>query len=247
MRPRPGFCPSLAILDDLFEYAIEMMGGIDLFFANAGFAYWERVQEPDWGRIEAIFETNVFSPIYALQKMHALQPGSDYRVVFTSSILGRVGLDGYALYSAPKAALDRFAEVYRLETGKSSRLVLAYPLAVRSRFFQRAGRAPIPWLSQSAEDAARAILRGIEKERETIYTSWILRPMLLVPGNTKTCPVPLGAPMARSSWPSPVIPDDGTRHSMQRWPASIGHPRGNWRTEGSQVMEDRRALATHRW
>lgn len=167
-------------VDDLFEYAVEMMGGIDLFFANAGFAYWERVQEPDWGRIEAIFETNVFSPIYALEKMHMLHPGSDYRVVFTSSILGRVGLDGYALYSATKAALDRFAEVYRLETGKPSRLVLAYPLAVRSRFFQKAGHAPIPWLSQSAEDAARAILRGIEKDRETIYTSWILPPMLLI-------------------------------------------------------------------
>jgi len=35
------------------------------------------------------------------------------------------------------------------------------------------------WLSQSPESAARAILRGIEKGQETIYTSWILRPMLL--------------------------------------------------------------------
>jgi short-subunit dehydrogenase len=167
-------------VDELFEYAIQEMGGIDLFFANAGFAYWERVQEPDWDRIEAIFETNVFSPIYALQKMQTLLQGANYRVVITSSILGRVGLDGYALYSATKAALDRYAEVYRLETGKPGRLVLAYPLAVRSSFFQRAGRAPAPWLSQSAESAARAILRGIERDRETIYTSWILPPMLLV-------------------------------------------------------------------
>ena len=38
----------------------------------------------------------------------------------------------------------------------------------------------MPWLSQSPESAARAILRGIEKDRETIFTSWILRPILLI-------------------------------------------------------------------
>lgn len=167
-------------VDHLFEYAIQQMGGIDIFFANAGFAYWERIGQPDWGRIETIFQTNVFSPIYAAEKMHTLFQAADYRVVITSSILGRVGLEGYALYASTKAALDRFAEVYRLETGKRGQLVLVYPLAVRSSFFQTAGRAPIPWLSQSAEAVARAVLRGVEKDRETIYTSRILPPMLLV-------------------------------------------------------------------
>jgi short-subunit dehydrogenase len=147
-------------VDDLFAFALQQMGGIDLFFANAGFAYWERVVEPDWRRIEAIFKTNVYSPIYALEKMRALFPDIDYRVVITSSILGRVGLEGYALYAATKAALDRFAEVYRLENGPRSRLTLAYPLAVRSGFLQTAGDAPTPWLSQSAESAPRGHVRG---------------------------------------------------------------------------------------
>jgi hypothetical protein len=42
------------------------------FFANAGFAYWERIQEPDWSRMEAIFQTHVFSPIYAGERMDSL-------------------------------------------------------------------------------------------------------------------------------------------------------------------------------
>lgn len=167
-------------VDRLFAYAIEQMGRIDIFVANAGFAYWERMGEPDWGRIEAIFQTNVFSPIYAAQKMQTAFPEADYRVVITSSILGRIGLEGYGLYSSTKAALDRFAEVYRLERGKRGRLVLVYPLAVRSGFFRAAGGAPVPLLFQSPEAAARAMLRGIEKDQETIYTSWILRPLLLV-------------------------------------------------------------------
>jgi short-subunit dehydrogenase len=167
-------------VDHLFEFAIEQIDGIDLFFANAGFAYWERATEPDWTRIDGIFRTNVFSPIYAAQKMHALSQDGDYRVAITSSILGRVGLEGYALYSSTKAALDRFAEVFRLETGARRSLVLVYPLAIRSRFFETAGQAPIPWLSQTGEAAARAMLRGIEQDRETIYTSWILPLVLLV-------------------------------------------------------------------
>jgi NAD(P)-dependent dehydrogenase (short-subunit alcohol dehydrogenase family) len=167
-------------VDSLFTYAIERMGGIDIFFTNAAIAYWERTREPDWDRIEAIFQTNVFSPIYAAEKMRALFAGTGYRVVITSSVLGRVGLDGYALYSSTKAALDRFAEVYRLESRERAQLVLVYPLAVRSAFYQSAGQAPVPWLSQPAEAAARAMLRGVEKDRKTIYTSWILRPMLLL-------------------------------------------------------------------
>ena len=167
-------------VDRLLTSATESMGGIDIFFANAGIAYWERTPEPDWDRIDAIFRTNVFSPIYAAERMRALFGGTGYRVVITSSILGRVGLDGYALYSSTKAALDRFAEVYRLESRERAQLVLVYPLAVRSTFYRSAGQAPVPWLSQPAEAAARAMLRGIEKDRETIYTSWILQPMLLL-------------------------------------------------------------------
>ena len=59
-------------VDRLFVYAVVQMGGIDIFVANAGFAYWEPVQEPDRGRSEAIFQTNVFSPLYPAQKLHTL-------------------------------------------------------------------------------------------------------------------------------------------------------------------------------
>ena len=168
-----------AEVDRLFDYAVEQMGGIDIFAANAGRGYWQRSDEPDWGRIEEILRLNVFSPIYAAQKMAALFPEADYRVVVTSSVLGRIGLEGYALYAASKAALDRFAEVYRLERGKRGGMILVYPLAVRSGFFQAAG-GPVPWLSQSPESVARAIVRGIELDKEAIYGSWILPPLLLL-------------------------------------------------------------------
>lgn len=71
--------------------------------------------------------------------------------------------------------LHGLSKVFQAGSQKSS---VVYPSAVRSGSFQAAGGAPVPWLSQSPEAAARAILRGIKKDWETIYTPWILLPLL---------------------------------------------------------------------
>lgn len=167
-------------MDDLFEFAVDRMGGIDLFFANAGIGYCERIERADWPHIEAVYRTNVFSTLYAVAKMGELHQGPGYRVVITASLLGQVALEGYALYSSAKAALDGFAEGYRLEVEDRSCLALVYPLAVRTDFFRAAGDAPLPWPSQSADSVARAIVPGVERDKETIYTSPILPLVLLV-------------------------------------------------------------------
>jgi NAD(P)-dependent dehydrogenase (short-subunit alcohol dehydrogenase family) len=73
------------------------MDGIDISAANAGLAYWECIREPDCGRIEAIIQTNLLSPVQTAEKMRALFPEAGNRVVITSPILGPLGLDGYAL------------------------------------------------------------------------------------------------------------------------------------------------------
>lgn len=167
-------------VDDLFKFALDRMGGIDIFFANAGFGYYEHIERPDWGHIEEIYRTNVFSPIYAVEKMQEMHRDSPFYVVLTGSVLGRVALEGYALYASTKSALDRFVEGYRLEKRQNGRLVIAYPLPVRTDFFRAAGDAPIPQLSQSADKVATAIIRGVERDKERIYTSPLLPLMLLI-------------------------------------------------------------------
>ncbi len=163
-----------ASIDSLFDFALERMGGIDIFIANAGFTFIEKLERADWEHTEAIYRTNVFSPIYAVEKMHELNRSSEYMVVITSSFLGRVALEGYALYCSTKAALDRFAEGYRLEMPENAKLMLVYPLAVRTEFYRSAGNAPVPFPSQSPKRVARAIVEGIEKERKEAYASALL-------------------------------------------------------------------------
>jgi short-subunit dehydrogenase len=178
LHPFVGDLSRQQCLDDLFTFCMEKMQGIDIFIANAGFAFIERIEKADWEHIEDIFRLNVFSPIYSLEKMAELHPGSDFGMVITSSALGRIALDGYSLYASTKAALDRFADGYRRQMGNNAKLLLAYPLATRSNFYRSAGGAPIPWPSQTPEQVARAIVRGMMRDREEIYASTTLRLML---------------------------------------------------------------------
>lgn len=169
-------------IDDLFEHARLALGAIDIFIANAGFAYYEQLSDADWDRIDQIFKVNVHSPIYTAIKMKLLHPDSEYKVVVTASAIGKLGLPGYALYGATKSAVDRFAESYRYELPDPSSLALVYPIATRTQFFQEASQheAPTPWPSQKPEQVARAIVRGIEKDQKSIYPSVVYQIFLAI-------------------------------------------------------------------
>jgi short-subunit dehydrogenase len=163
----------------LFDRAGVAMGGIDIFIANAGFAYYEAFGPTTWEHIERIQRVNVTSPLYSVGRMQALHAGddADFMVVITCSAMGRLGLAGYALYSATKAALDRFAEAYRAERPRGH-LLLAYPISTRTRFFnssQSRVETPLFPPTQSAETVAAAILAGIERDARSVFPSRLFR------------------------------------------------------------------------
>ena len=163
-------------VDALFACAVEKMGGIDLFIANAGYAYYEKIKEPDWDHIARIYQLNVFSTIYSAEKMKALNAGQPYKVVITASSIGHLPLPGYAIYSGTKAALHRFAEAYRYELDDPTSLMLVYPIATRTNFFKTAGdEVPVMWPNQPPEAVGRAVIKGIETDRTSVYPSRLFR------------------------------------------------------------------------
>ena len=163
-------------VDRLFAFAIAQFQTIDIFIANAGFAYYEVIAEPDWQRIEKIFQVNVFSPIYAFQKMKALNVGREYFVLMTSSAMAKVAIPGYALYGATKAALDRFEDAYRFESQDLGHLSLVYPIATKTNFFNRSTdfsskNVVVPFPAQTPEEVAKAMIKGILTNETHIYPS----------------------------------------------------------------------------
>jgi uncharacterized protein len=163
-------------VDRLFDFALNQFHTIDIFIANAGFAYYEVIDKPDWQRIEKIFQVNVFSPIYAFQKMKALNVGREYFVLMTSSAMAKLAIPGYALYGATKAALDRFEDAYRFENQDLGHLSLIYPIATKTNFFIRSTDSsrrdvPVPFPSHTPEDVAKAMIKGILRNETHIYPS----------------------------------------------------------------------------
>ncbi|MBW4438114.1 MAG: SDR family NAD(P)-dependent oxidoreductase [Pleurocapsa minor GSE-CHR-MK-17-07R] len=167
-------------VDRAIDFAISEMGGIDIFIANAGFAYYEAFGKPDWAHIESIFRVNTISPLYALAKMTQLHSdGSPFQVVITASSMAKLGLAGYALYASTKAALDRFADSYAQELPPNATLTLAYPIATRTAFFSSAASQlpATPWPSQTPEYVADQLVLGIDAGKREIYPSLTFRVM----------------------------------------------------------------------
>ncbi len=159
-------------LDGLFAFSLEKMGGIDLFIANAGFAYFEKIDKPDLAHIEAIFETNVMGFIYCAEKMKELHGSQPYNFLVTASGMSLLSLPGYSLYSGTKAAIRGFADAYRFELEKGQHFQVVYPIATKTNFFSRAGHnIPVAWPTQTADTVARRIVVGIQKNRKRIFPS----------------------------------------------------------------------------
>lgn len=160
-------------IDKLFEYAVNVFNHIDIFIANAGFAYCEEIEEANWQHTEEIYKTNVFSPIYSAEKMRDLNRDRHYHVIITCSAVSTFPLPGYSLYCSTKAALHMFAKTYRYEMKNKGKLTLVYPVATKTNFFKRAGGndAPVPWPIQSVGIVANIVILGMKLNLNSIYPS----------------------------------------------------------------------------
>lgn len=162
-------------LDKLFKDADKKLGGIDIFYANAGFAYYEVIGNADWDRIDRIYRTNVYSPLYCLTTLN-LTRKEPFLFIVTASAMSHLALPGYAQYSSTKAAVRSFIDAYKFELKPGNRVMVVYPIATRTQFFDAAGKkVPVPFPSQSAETVAKKVVGGIQSNAREVYPSLLFR------------------------------------------------------------------------
>jgi short-subunit dehydrogenase len=127
---------------------------------------------------------NLCAPI-ALTR--ALLPGMQERglgrLVFVTSIAGRLGVAGESVYAATKAGLDCFAESLRQELAGSAVTVgVVVPGVVDTPFFERRGA---PYHRQrprpiSATVIAEAVVRCVETGAAEVYAPrWLRLPVAI--------------------------------------------------------------------
>jgi short-subunit dehydrogenase len=166
--------------------AVEELAGrfapVDILINNAGIGWAGPLPEMTTADVRRTVEVNLTAPI---ELTRALLPGLRTRpraaVVFVTSIAGRTGVAGEAVYSAVKAGVDAFAESLRFElAGTGVRIGVVVPGVVDTEFFARRGRPyqrrsprPIP-----ADRVAAAVVRAVREERADQYVpGWLRLPV----------------------------------------------------------------------
>ena len=157
-------------VDRLFEKAEELFGKIDLFYANAGFPYYEEFNYTDWDRVDAMFRTNTISPIYTYAKYIRHLNGRPGILAYTVSAIGEMAMPGYAIYSSSKFALNGFQQAIRLEKPDNLQITCLYPVATDTNFFKVANAVEFekPFPVQKPSHVAKKMLEGIEAGREKV-------------------------------------------------------------------------------
>ncbi len=126
----------------LVDDALAAFGRVDVLVNNAGLGYSGPLTAMDVDTIRRLVEVDLLA---AIELTRALLPGMLERrrgaICFVTSIAGRTGVAGEAVYSATKAGLDAFAESLRAETaGSGVDIGVVIPGVVDTDFFATRGR-----------------------------------------------------------------------------------------------------------
>jgi short-subunit dehydrogenase len=171
--------------------AVETFGRVDVLVNNAGVGWAGPLTDMTTAQLRAVIKVDLLA---ALELTHELLPPMVTRgegaICFVSSIAGRTGVAGEAVYSAAKAGIDMFAESLRAETSATGVGVsVVVPGAVSTGFFDnrglpytRARPRPVP-----PEAVAKAVLDAVTRGRAE---AWVPRWLRIAPVVRAVAPGP---------------------------------------------------------
>ncbi|MGC9665232.1 SDR family NAD(P)-dependent oxidoreductase [Planosporangium sp. 12N6] len=180
--PLAGDLADPAEVDRLAAEARRLGEPVDIVVHSAGIGWAGPFSGMDPSDIDRLVAVNLVAP---MRLTRALLPAMGTRgpgyLMFVTSIAGRMGVAGEAVYSATKAGLDSFAESLRLELrGSRVGVGVLVPGVVATEFFERRGRPyerasprPLP-AGQVADLLVRAIETG---DAERYAPGWLRLPV----------------------------------------------------------------------
>lgn len=153
-------------------------GVLDALVNNAGYGLLSWFDETPDAEAERIVAVNLLGSFYptaaAIAGMRARGHG---HIVFVSSVVGKKGTPGYALYSATKFGQVGLADALRAEVAADGIDVsVVYPISTATGFREARlspGATPVPQHAtikvQSAEHVARAIMKCLRRPKAEVH------------------------------------------------------------------------------
>ena len=112
-------------------------GRLDALVCNAGYALIGPLDSLNYEQIRDQFLTNTIAPAELSRLvLPVMKKQNNANIVFVSSIVGRIGLPGYSMYSSSKWALEGLAESLIIELSQTSiRVKIVEPSGVNTAFW----------------------------------------------------------------------------------------------------------------
>lgn len=144
-------------------------GYIDIVFFNAGNCEYVDVDAFNSDVFEHMITTNFLSMVYGVEAaLPLLRASKNPQLVGMSSAVAFLGLPRSEAYGASKAAIRNFLQGLRVSLSREKITVsIVYPGFVKTPLTNK-NDFPMPMLI-TAEQAAKAIVTGIEKKKFDIY------------------------------------------------------------------------------
>ncbi|TME47752.1 MAG: SDR family NAD(P)-dependent oxidoreductase [Chloroflexi bacterium] len=177
---RPTDVTDTTALDRMVSTTVDELGGIDILVNNAGIGMHSGIADAAGSDVEALFRLNVLAAAAAIRAaVPVMRRQGSGLVINISSVAGRIVIPRIGYYSASKFALTAIGDALRLEEShRGIRVMNVFPGTTRSRFGENRlgirGRAahqrvpPVP-----AEKVARRVAIAVERNRRTVYVSWL--------------------------------------------------------------------------
>ena len=153
--------------------ALDRLGGLDAFFANAGFGAKRGFLEESVEHWKAMVDTNVYGAALSIRAAlgHFREQGAGH-MLLTSSVAGRRALPG-SLYSATKWAVTAMGEALRAEVAETDiKVTLIEPGMVDTPFFDNPVEGAL-----EADDVARAVMYALAQPPHVDVNEVLMRPI----------------------------------------------------------------------
>lgn len=158
----------------IFEHIQKKHGRLDSLINNAGYGYFDTLENMDVDKFNQVFATNVTGAMLMAReaaKMFKAQNSGD--IINISSTAGLKGFPGGTAYSATKFALKAMTQCWQGELRKHNvRVILVNPSEVQTDFVINSGREGRDYnpTKLHSEDIAHAICATLEMHHRGFIT-----------------------------------------------------------------------------
>jgi NAD(P)-dependent dehydrogenase (short-subunit alcohol dehydrogenase family) len=160
----------------LVERTVERFGRLDVMICNAGIGFHDAFDRTPSDVMRRLVDVNLMGTFHAAHAaLEVFIPQNAGHIIAVSSIVGRRGIAGSAVYAATKFAQVGFIESLRAEfLGTNLHASLVFPVSTETEFHEALqrdfGRLVHPrGPRQSADEVAGAIVECVVSPRAEVY------------------------------------------------------------------------------